>query len=129
MAEIKEIQKSQNNVVVTLQCPAAWMKYFLAKGFVAIDGVSLTVVEVNPEGFFTVSLIPETLRVTRWKNRRSGDRVNIELDSQTQAIVETVERSNPGEVWGILRRVVGTHLGVDPDSLTQETRFIEDLGF
>ena len=80
---------------VTLSCPADWMKYILRKGFVALDGASLTVVDVSPEGYFTVHLIPETLRMTSLGKKKVGDAVNLEIDSQTQVIVDTLlETSN-----------------------------------
>jgi riboflavin synthase len=72
--------------------PAAWMKYILPKGFIAVNGSSFTVGETDPDGGFDVHLIPETLRRTRLGNKRPGDRVNIELDARTVAIVDTVER-------------------------------------
>jgi riboflavin synthase len=77
---------------LTLQVPGAWMKYILAKGFVALDGSSLTVDQVRPEGSFQVHLIPETLRLTNFKHKQVGDRINVELDPRTVAIVDTVER-------------------------------------
>ncbi len=67
------------------------MRYILNKGFVAVDGVSLTVGEVGRDSFF-VHLIPETRDRTTLGTKRAGDRVNIELDAQTQAIVATTER-------------------------------------
>lgn len=76
----------------TIQCSPHWMKYFFEKGYVAIDGVSLTLVDVHPEGYFTVHLIPETLARTTLGIKGVGSRVNIEIDSQTQTIVETLER-------------------------------------
>jgi riboflavin synthase len=77
---------------LTIGVPAAWMKFILHKGFVALDGSSLTVGAVRPEGSFDVHLIPETQRVTNFAHKRVGDRVNVELDPRTVAIVETVER-------------------------------------
>jgi riboflavin synthase len=67
------------------------MKYILPKGFIAVDGSSLTVGETEAEGF-AVHLVPETLRLTNLGHKRPGDRVNIELDARTVAIVDTVER-------------------------------------
>jgi riboflavin synthase len=61
------------------------------QGFIAVDGCSLTVGEVSSDTF-CVWLIPETLRATTFGQRVVGDVVNIELDSQTVAIVDTVER-------------------------------------
>jgi riboflavin synthase len=72
--------------------PRHWVRYILAKGFIAVDGSSLTVGEVDPEGRFSVHLIPETLRLTNLGHKRVGDLVNIELDARTVAIVDTVER-------------------------------------
>jgi riboflavin synthase len=77
---------------LTIGVPAAWMKFILHKGFIALDGSSLTVGDVDPAGSFDVHLIPETLRVSNFANKRAGDRVNVELDARTVAIVETVER-------------------------------------
>jgi len=62
--------------------------YLFEKGFVAIDGMSLTVVKVMDHAF-TVHLIPETLK---WFKKGIGDLVNIEFDSLTIAAVETVKK-------------------------------------
>jgi riboflavin synthase len=88
---------------LTITVPRAWLKYILPKGFVALDGSSLTVGdtrvdargsarEQNAEGSFDVHLIPETQRVTNFKHKQLGARVNVELDPRTVAIVDTVER-------------------------------------
>lgn len=73
--------------------PSEWMKYIFPKGFIAVDGSSLTVGATYPEGAFDLHLIPETLRLTKFGMRAVGDRVNIELDWRTVAIVDTVERT------------------------------------
>jgi riboflavin synthase len=90
-ARVCEIQTLENHSQFTFECDPQWMKYFFTKGYVAIDGASLTLVDVRA-GQFSVHLIPETLRVTTLGFKRVGDEVNIEFDSQTQAIVDTVER-------------------------------------
>jgi riboflavin synthase len=74
-----------------IEVPQDWMKYILPKGFIAVDGSSLTVGNTAAAGF-DVHLIPETLRLTNLGNKREGDAVNIELDARTVAIVDTVER-------------------------------------
>lgn len=91
-AQIKKIDKWDNNQSVTFQCPKEWTKYLFSKGYIALDGVSLTLVDVDTNGFFSVHLIPETLRLTTFGFKKEGDLVNIEFDSQTQSIVDTVER-------------------------------------
>ena len=72
--------------------PAPWMRYISSKGFIAVDGSSLTVGERSPSGSFWIHLIPETMRLTNLGKKNEGDRVNIELDARTVAIVDTVER-------------------------------------
>ena len=92
MATVSHRKTSENNLSLTLNCPPEWMKCILYKGFVAVDGSSLTVGSVDPAGFFDIHLIPETLRLTNFSNKKTGDRVNVELDRKTQVIVQTVER-------------------------------------
>ena len=92
MAEIVEIQESENNKAMTFKVDPSWMRFVFSKGFVSLDGASLTIVDAKKEkGTFEVWFIPETLRLTRFGLKRVGDRVNVEIDPQTQVIVETVE--------------------------------------
>ncbi len=92
MAEILAIDTPPNNYVITFKVPKHWMKYLLPKGFVSLDGCSLTITDPNKEeGTFKVWLIPETLRQTVFGLKQVGDKVNVELDSRTQVIVDTVE--------------------------------------
>lgn len=91
MGEIVSVENPENNHVITIRVPPEWMKYILSKGFVGVDGCSLTVVDANRDAStFSVWLIPETLRLTTFGFKKAGDHVNIEIDSRTQAIVDTV---------------------------------------
>lgn len=91
-AEIVKIFTSENNHQIWFSVhDKTVMKYILHKGFISIDGISLTVGEVV-NNRFCVHLIPETLERTTLGAKRLGDTVNIEIDPQTQAIVDTVER-------------------------------------
>ena len=63
--------------------------YILEKGYVAVDGMSLTVGQVEEDGF-NLHIIPETLRITTIGEKSVGDLVNIEIDSRTQAVVDTI---------------------------------------
>lgn len=77
-----------------------WAKYTFHKGFVALDGASLTISSHNlQEGWFEVSLIPETLARTTLGTLDTGGRVNIEVDGQTLTTVETIERLMGDENW------------------------------
>jgi riboflavin synthase len=65
--------------------------YILEKGFIGIDGMSLTVGNVT-ENSFELHIIPETLRVTTIGRKEIGHRVNLEIDSRTQAVVDTIRQ-------------------------------------
>ncbi|HET9977502.1 MAG TPA: riboflavin synthase subunit alpha [Burkholderiaceae bacterium] len=93
-ATIAQVRTPENNRVLRIAVPAPWMRYVFAKGYIAVDGASLTVAEARREtgdsGWFEVWLIPETLRVTTFGERREGDALNVEIERQTQVIVDTV---------------------------------------
>lgn len=91
-AEVAKIITSENNLQIWFRIfDKSLMKYILHKGFIGIDGISLTIGDVV-NNRFCVHLIPETRDRTTLGRKRLGDKVNIELDPQTQAIVDTVER-------------------------------------
>lgn len=93
MGQIVARQADQNNLNLTIQFDPCWGKYIFEKGFIAVDGSSLTLGIVSHEAHtFVLHLIPETLRVTNFKNKKIGDFVNLELDHKTKVIVDTVER-------------------------------------
>ncbi len=93
-ATIASIRAPENNRVLRIAVPAPWMRYVFARGYIAVDGASLTVAEAQREsgdaGWFEVWLIPETLRMTTFGDKREGDALNIEIERQTQVIVDTV---------------------------------------
>ena len=79
--------------MLTFKVAPKWQNYIFHKGYVALDGASLTVSSVDRENSgFSVSLIPETIDRTTLGLISMGDVVNVEIDSQTQAVVDTVER-------------------------------------
>ena len=90
-AGVIEVIKSENNHQIRFLLPEEFSRYLFAKGYIGIDGISLTLGQVSGPAF-DVNLIPETLARTNIGGHRPGDRVNIEIDPQTQAIVDTVER-------------------------------------
>lgn len=83
--------KGEKHHDLDIELDAKIMRFIQEKGFIAIDGISLTVGKVS-EKSFALHLIPETLRLTTINHKLEGDYVNIEIDSMTQTIVETVER-------------------------------------
>lgn len=90
-AEILERVEVGEGVDLRISMPEDARPYILEKGYIAVDGMSLTVGRVDDSGF-GLHIIPETLRVTTIGQKEVGQSVNIEVDSQTQAIVDTLSR-------------------------------------
>lgn len=90
--EVAKVHHEGDVCDIHIRVPKEWMNYIFKKGFIAVDGSSMTVGEIDAEGGFDLHLIPETLRLTNLGKKGPGDRVNIELDARTVAIVDTVER-------------------------------------
>ncbi len=76
---IKKILKKPKEVQVWFEVPKKLAKYIVKKGSIAIDGISLTVVDVK-KNLVSVSFIPHTIQVTNFKTKKIGDKVNIETD-------------------------------------------------
>jgi riboflavin synthase len=99
-ARVEEVRDTENNRTLRLRCEGDWLRNVFFKGFIALDGASLTVSALDRQaGVLEVSLIPETLARTTFGFRRVGDRVNVEVDAETQAVVETVERLFADPRW------------------------------
>ena len=88
-ARILQRNKKGEGIDLLIEHQADTKPYILEKGYVAVDGMSLTVGEVQSEGFY-LHIIPETLRITTIGAKTEGDLVNIEVDSRTQAVVDTI---------------------------------------
>eukprot|EP00128_Syssomonas_multiformis_P012528 Colp12_sorted_trinity150504_noHs@26258 len=93
---IDQIDSSPNHyeVFVRVPHPENFGRFLFPKGWIAIDGTSLTVVKVEGDRF-SVCLIPETLARTTLGNRKVGDKVNLEFDSHAKVTVLTLERVLP----------------------------------
>lgn len=91
---VAAIRTPENNHVLRIALPAPWMRYVFAKGYIAVNGASLTVAEAeraaDGSGWFEVWLIPETLRMTTFGAKQPGDALNIEIERSTQVFVDTV---------------------------------------
>ncbi|AZN36320.1 riboflavin synthase subunit alpha [Iodobacter ciconiae] len=90
-ATLLDIRKDQENCCFRISVPKAGMKYIFAKGYIALDGASLTVSETNKtDCWFEVWLIPETRRMTIFEGKRVGSVFNVEIERATQVVVDTV---------------------------------------
>ncbi|MFL2732931.1 MAG: riboflavin synthase subunit alpha [Gammaproteobacteria bacterium] len=83
--------KNDKEKILKVKIPKSIKDYIFKKGYIAINGISLTVVEVKAN-FFTMSIIPETYSSTNLIYLKKKDFVNVEADQQTISIVETVKK-------------------------------------
>ena len=74
-----------------IKIPTSLREYFFYKGYVALNGCSLTIGKVLKTSFY-IHLIPETVSVTTFKDIKKGDLINIEIEQATINTVETVKR-------------------------------------
>ncbi len=92
--EIVGVERTTENLALTFRVPAELSRYVFNKGFIALHGASLTVNRWDEASqTFRVHLIPETIRLTTFGEKKTGDRVNLEIDRQTQVIVDTIDRA------------------------------------
>jgi riboflavin synthase len=99
--KISKIETPENNHILTFQTSSDVLKYIFPKGYVALNGVSLTIGEVDKvKKTFNVYLIPETLRLTNLQNKLIGNRINIEIETQTRNMVDTISEINKESIYG-----------------------------
>ena len=79
VAIIKKIEKKPKEIKVWFEVPKKLAKFIVKKGSIAIDGISLTVVDVT-KNKTSVCLIPHTMKVTNFHSKKVGDKINIETD-------------------------------------------------
>ena len=88
---IKSINDRGQTKDLRIQPPASLMEYLFYKGYVGLNGCSLTIGKVFKSSF-NIHLIPETIKVTNFQNMKKGDRINIEIDQTTINTVETIKK-------------------------------------
>ena len=89
---VEKILTKNTNKDLQIKFPRKYKEYIFEKGYIGLNGCSLTLGKVNKDSFY-VHLIPETLEVTNLNVLKKGSLVNIEIDQNTIAVVETVKNS------------------------------------
>jgi riboflavin synthase len=87
VGRVRELRRTGNAAELLVEPPPALERYLVAKGSIAVDGISLTVADFRDDAF-TVALIPYTLEATNLRDAQAGDLVNLEVD----VIAKYVER-------------------------------------
>ena len=90
---VSAINTGAGAMVLRLGIPEAHRRYVFHRGYLAVNGCSLTVADIDDEtGDVSINLIPETIRQTSFSDYRIGDRINYEIELQTRIMVDTIER-------------------------------------
>ncbi|TCW85535.1 riboflavin synthase [Burkholderia sp. SRS-46] len=117
---IRHVAESEHNRMVRIGVPDDFKRYVFAKGYIAINGCSLTVSDINrDEGWFDIWLIPETRRATTFETKGVNDKVNIEIERSTQVVVDTIRESvkeTLGELTGVVTALLAEK-GIDIEEL------------
>ena len=121
LATLLSIRRPENNHLLRIAMPASHRRYVFAKGYIAVNGASLTVAEVDRRaGWFEVWLIPETLRMTTFGLKHVGDVLNIEIERGTQVVVDSVRDA--------LAERLGPLLPALEKLLAQQGSSVDELG-
>lgn len=100
---IRAVRAEEIAVWCTVEAPPEIIRYMVPKGSIAIDGISLTVVDLGADSF-RVSLIPHTFNVTAMAHRRPGDRVNLEVDILAKYVERLLTPRSSGVTEAFLRK-------------------------
>ena len=90
--KVNKILDKKSTKDIVIKFPSKFKEYIFEKGYIGINGCSLTLGKVNKDSFY-IHLIPETLSVTNLNDLKSNSLVNVEIDQNTIAIVETVKNT------------------------------------
>ena len=110
-ARVVSRNKRGDSIVFTFEVAPELARYFIEKGSVAIDGVSLTVNRCQ-ERIFEVNVVPHTARITTMGNLRVGDEVNIEVDvigKYVERFVRSLQQSSSPAPEGVVREFLAKH--------------------
>jgi len=91
VCDVVDVQRSEDNCVMTFKVPQSFAGYIFSKGYIGLNGTSLTVSNMDKKrGTFEVWFIPETMRLTTFGGKKVGDKINLEIERGTQVVVDTV---------------------------------------
>ncbi len=88
---VEKVVQIEDNYCIRFSLSDDWKRYLFRKGYIALNGASLTISQVDKQaGWFEVWLIPETRRMTVFEAKVVGDNINVEIERGTQVVVDTV---------------------------------------
>ena len=95
---IKEIKNNGNSFDIYINIDKKFIPYIVPKGSITIDGVSLTVNDVNTDSF-RLTIIPHTMKETLFKNYKKGSRVNVETDMFARYVSHIITHQKQALSW------------------------------
>ncbi|MCF6309366.1 MAG: riboflavin synthase [Sulfurimonas sp.] len=95
---IKEIKNNGNSFDVFIHVDKKFIPFIIPKGSITVDGVSLTVNDVNPDSF-RLTIIPHTMKETLFKNYRKGSHINIETDMFARYVSHIISHQKQTLSW------------------------------
>src|SRR3990172_8796183 len=101
VGSIKAARQTGDFIFVVIQTPSDILKMVVKKGSVAVDGISLTVNDVNASTF-SLAIIPHTFHVTNLKHKKTGDKVNIETDIIGKYVARLMNLDSEKSMWNTL---------------------------
>ena len=90
-AEVLEVEQLDEGWNLRFEKPESLENLVVHKGFIAVEGISLTVTDIG-EDFFSVTIIPETWKVTNLSEKNEGDRINLEPDMMAKYVQKNLDR-------------------------------------
>jgi riboflavin synthase len=104
---VREVRPGPAHTQIKFELPATLSRFVIAKGSIAVDGVSLTV-NTCPGNTFTVNLIPHTARETTLATLKVGDRVNLETDIIGKYVARLLGKDGP-QAEGVTTELLARH--------------------
>ena len=105
---IKAIKNSGNSYDVFIEAPKENIPFIVPKGSITIDGVSLTVNDVD-DTTFRLTIIPHTMKGTLFKNYRVGSKVNVETDMFARYVAHILKRGQESLSWSDVDKIMSTN--------------------
>jgi len=106
---IQNIKNNGNSYDVYIEVDSKFIPYIVPKGSITIDGVSLTVNDVNAN-IFRLTIIPHTMKETLFKNYKRGSKVNVETDMFARYVSHIIahQKNSPSLTWGEIDAINAT---------------------
>ncbi|HJU78887.1 MAG TPA: riboflavin synthase [Nitrososphaeraceae archaeon] len=92
IGKIRDVVKIPSETKIWINVNKQIASLLVSKGSIAVDGISFTIVDVSNVAF-SIALVPHTLAVTTFKNKKKGDKVNIEVDILSKYVAKLLPRS------------------------------------